>query len=191
MIRPRHSARLLGLAGALCALFSPGLAHAQVTITSTVTSSGPLFTYNYSVFNGALPNANGLNDVADVTFTGAINGLSILNEKAPAGYQITVGRVPGSPDNGLVSFDPVLGLSGFTPGTTVSGFSFQSLFGPGTTTFTALIPSNPLPVMGAVTAALGPAAVPEPGTWLALGMGAMGVGMLAVRRKRTEKETHA
>lgn len=183
MIRPRHSARLLGLAGALCALFSPGLARAQVTITSTVTSSGPLFTYNYGVTNNAAADPTGLSDLAIVTFTGAVNGSSILNETAPTGFFITVGRVPGSPDDGLVSFGPILGMSGFTPGTTVSGFSFQSLFGPGTTTFNALDAIGNT-FSGPVRAALGPAVVPEPGTWLALGMGAMGIGLLAVRRKR-------
>lgn len=194
MIRSRHSARLLGLAGALCALFSPGLARAQVTITSNVTSSGPLFTYNFSVTNNAAadPTGLGLNDVAVVTFTGAVNGSSILNETAPAGFLITVGRVPGSPDDGLVSFLEDLNPGGptFAPGTTISGFSFQSLLGPGTTNFEALNASGNT-FTGPMTSAVGAAAVPEPGAWLTLSMGALGAGILIARRKRTQKETHA
>ncbi len=180
MIRPRHCARLLGLAGALCALFSPGLARAQVTITSTVTSAGPLFTYNYGVTNNALPDPNGFNDLAIVTFAATPGVGSVLNPTAPTGFLISFDS-----GNGLISFleDNNAGGPTFAPQTTISGFSFQSLFGPGRTTFDVFDASGN-EFTGPVTSAIGPAVVPEPGTWLALGMGAAGIGILAVRRKR-------
>ncbi len=165
MIRSRQCAKLLGLAGALCALVLPGAARAQVTVSPTVTSSGGLFTYNYAVTN------NTRLDLVLVTIPTISGPGSVLNLTAPAGF--------------LASFDPGLGLvdfiedtQAFTAGRTFSGFRFDSPFGPVASQFTALN------VQGGATRGPTLAPVPEPGT-LALGLTlAPGLILVSLRRRK-------
>lgn len=172
MPRPPLSVRLLTLAGVLCALAAPGTVRAQVSVTPTVTGNFPLFTYSYSVVN-LTPL-----DLAIISVDMLANPLAVQNPVAPPGF--------------LISFDPGFGtlffledadpltLPTFAPGSTVSGFTFQSPFGPTAGSFNAL-DINGNSFTGQTLAA---ATVPEPGTLL-LGL-APGL-LLMIRRRRSHR----
>ncbi len=179
--RPRRLAGPLALAGALGALFSAGAARAQVTVVPTVTSTGALFTYSYSVTNSsatdlAIVNIDNLPQVSS----------AVTNLVAPAGFQITFDPGNGSmPGFGIVSFLPVLGSAqGFTAGSTISGFSFNSAFTPGTVPFDTL-DNNGTPFNGTTRGpSAGPAPVPEVSALVSLGTGLLMLTFCAARRRR-------
>lgn len=168
--RPRRLAGPLVLAGALGALFSAGAARAQVTVTPTITRSGALYNYNYSVTNFTpndllVVNLNNLPKVAG----------ALTNFSAPAGFQIT-------------SYDPGVGIESFvadsqtfTPGLTFTGFSFSSLFAPGT------VPFDAEDIVGGMTNGTTLAPVPEAGTEVSLGAGVLLLTLCAVRRRRAAR----
>lgn len=165
MIRPRQYARLLGLAGALCALVLPSTTRAQVAVTPTVTSSGGLFTYDYTITN------NTRLDLVLVTIPTVSAPGAVRNLTAPAGFLASF-----DPDLGLVDF--IEGTQAFTAGRTFSGFRFDSPIGPAASQFTALnVQGNEL--RGATLAP-----VPEPGS-LALGLTlAPGLILVSLRRRK-------
>ena len=169
--RPRRLAGPLALAGALGALFSAGAARAQVTVVPVVTPNGALFNYSYSVtdFNTtdlAIVNINGLPQVPSAA----------TNLMAPAGFQISF-----DPGVGIVSF-----LGDFMPGTSVSGFSFDSTFAPGTAAFDAEDNS------GLMSNGTTLAPVPEASTLVSLGAGVLLLTFCAVRRRRAVRSgTHS
>jgi hypothetical protein len=176
--RPRRLAGPLALAGALGALFSAGAARAQVTVAPTVTSTGALFNYSYTVTNFS----------ADDLFTLNINGLpqvpgALTNLTAPAGFQIAFDPGNANSPSGIVTF-----LGDFMPGSVNSGFSFSSTFGPGTVAFDAegsnlnsATPANDT-FMGTTLAP-----VPEASTVVSLGAGVLLLTFCAVRRRRTAR----
>ncbi len=170
----------LALAGSLGALFCAGPAHAQVFVTPTVTFNGSLYHYNYSVVNAtadslALIDLNGLPMVAG----------ALTNFSAPDGYQITN---PYDFNVGIESFLPGLdNNTAFGPGSTVSGFSFDSIFAPSAIAFdTTGDPGTP------AGTTLGPAGapVPEASTVVSLGLGLSVLALLAVRRRRAASIVH-
>jgi hypothetical protein len=182
MLSLRVFARFLALAGALSALVaaSTGTARANVTVNGMVTfnSTLALYTYSYSVTN------NLADPLALVNIAVLPDPTAVLNPMAPTGF-LTIFD-PGPFDGvGLVSFledaDPETPQS-FAPGTTVSGFSFQSRFGPNPTPYTHVNANSGVEVVGGTT--VGPAAViPEPGTLL-LGLSAApGLLLLPLRRR--------
>ncbi len=173
--RPRRLAAPLALAGAFGAFFSAGSARAQlqVVVAPTVTQTGSLFTYNYSITNFtsadlAIVNISGLPQESDTA----------TNLTAPDGFQTTF-----DPGVGILSFSPTLtSTQAFSAGSTVSGFSFDSVFSPSTVSF------DTLDVNGATSAGttLGPggAPVPEASTLVSLGLGLSVLALVAVRRRR-------
>lgn len=144
---------LLALAGALCVLVLSGAtARAQVSLTPIVAFDGTLYNYNYSVGNlGSL-------DLAIISFDVLPQPNAVLNPAAPTGFLINF-----DPGVGQVSFfedtDPVTPQT-FGPGSTVSGFIFQSSIAPGSSSFTAL-DVNGNAFMGTTLAP-----IPEPSTLL-------------------------
>ena len=181
MLSLRVFARFLALAGALSALVaaSAGTARANVTVNGMVTfnSTLALYTYSYSVTN------NLADPLALVNIAVLPDPTAVLNPMAPTGF-LTIFD-PGPFDGvGLVSFledaDPETPQS-FAPGTTVSGFSFQSRFGPNPSPYTYVNANTGAEVLGGTT--LAPAVIPEPGTLL-LGLSAApGLLLLPLRRR--------
>ena len=165
----------LAAVGTLGALLLAGTARAQVLVTSTVTSTGSLFNYSYSVTNLTdtdllVVNMNGLPQVS-----GAITNLT-----APTGFQFA----PYDPGVGIASF--LADSADFTPGSPIGGFSFSSTFAPSLVTF------DTLDLNGNATTGttLGPVAsaapVPEASTLISLGAGLLLLtAFTAVRRRRT------
>ncbi|MBC7806429.1 MAG: hypothetical protein H7145_09785 [Akkermansiaceae bacterium] len=148
----------------------------QLSVTPTVTTIGPLFRYDYSIVNA------GTIDISLVSI--AVQGLSladIQNVSAPAGFS--------------ADFDDALGFvnfsestQGFTAGSTLSGFAFESTFAPTTSSFEAFSvdadTGNVTTITGS-TLAPGAATVPEAGS-LFLGLTALlpvALGLI-VRRRR-------
>ena len=167
----------LALVSALAALLSASVAQADVIITPTITSSGTLFNYSYSVNNQTE------SDLALVNLAIPTTPGGLTNLMAPDGFQIAY-----TPNEGLVSFlegsDPATQKT-FAAGHTVSGFSFSSLFAPGPAAF------DTLDIVGNTTngTTRGPvAAVPEPGTLVSFGIGGALLAA-AVLRRRTRTGT--
>ncbi len=175
--RLRRFAAPLALAGAFGAFFSAGSARAQmlqVSVLPTITQAGSLFTYNYSITNFT---------PADLTIVN-ISGLPLeadtaTNLMAPAGFQTTF-----DPGVGIMSFSPTLNSTqAFSAGSTISGFSFSSIFSPSTVSFDTLdVDGNT-----STGTTLGPAGapVPEASTFVSLGIGLSALTFIAVRRRRT------
>ncbi|GMU22354.1 MAG: hypothetical protein AMXMBFR13_24400 [Phycisphaerae bacterium] len=154
-------ALLLGLGAA------PALAQVDIAVEVTPAGEG-LFHYAYSLTN------LGSADVAIVSIAVPPDPLAIDNLMAPAGF--------------LASFDPGLGFldfveatQSFEPAVGVSGFSFDSPFGPGSAGYTAL-DANGLMFSGNTTAP-----VPEPTSALSL---AACLTLLVYGRGRTRPREH-
>lgn len=169
----RRLAGPLALAGALGALFSAGAARAQVSVLAApVTFTGGLFNYSYSVTNITASDLLIVNLNSLPMVPGALANLT-----APTGFKIS-------------SYDPGVGIESFladtqafTPGSTISGFSFTSAFGPGA------VPFDAQDAAGGTSAGttVGPSAaapVPEAGTLVSLGAGVLLLTLCAVRRRR-------
>ncbi len=184
MLRTQSPRRLLGLAGALCALGLPISAHAQstvnpITVNPTVSAlNGGLYHYNYTVTNGSVFDLS-LVTISTIATTFS-QGAAVQNLVAPTGFTATF-------DSGLGLLDFAENTQPFTAGTTVSGFAFDSAYAPGASTFEALA----LPEGGSVTfdgTTLAPAPVPEAGTATGLGLGLgllLGLIGLGLRRRRS------
>ncbi len=175
--RPR---RLAGsaLAGALGVLLSAGAAHAQiqVSVVPTVTKTGGLYTYSYTVTN--FTNADLL--VVNLDGLPLVPG-ALSNFTAPAGFQI--GAVPYDSTVGIESF--LADSSDFTPGVPISGFSFSSPFAPAMTSFDTIDINFNTTTGTAIGPEIAPAAVPEASTLVSAGAGLLALTFLAVRRRRS------
>ncbi len=180
-LRPGQTAKSVALAGAVCALFSPGAVHAQ-TGTLTVFSPAPtvsagtsLFNYFY-VVNYTSPDA-GLTDLAYVEFQAAPNA-QLTNLAASPGFFTTY-----DPGNGFVTFlednDPATPQT-FAANSPVS-FSFSSPFGPTAVPYDG---TDGVTNYNGTLLAPGLAAAPEPGTWATLAAGVFGLGLLGIRARR-------
>ena len=175
--RPRRLAVPLALAGAFGAFFSAGSARAQfqVVVAPTVTQTGSLYNYVYSITNFTSTNLAVIN----------LDGLPLVpgllsNFSAPGTFGITN---PYDSGVGIESFYEGSALTDtFAPGSTVSGFSFSSVFAP------APISYDTQDDLGNATTGmtLGPAGapVPEASTLVSLGMGLSALALIAVRRRR-------
>jgi len=168
-----QSIRLLRFAPYLGAVLILNSARAQVSVTPTVTSDAAAFHYDYAVTNLTA------SDLAVVTLSVAPVPQAVQNLTAPLGFIASFDSGVG-----LLSFledaDPAT-LQTFAPGTTVSGFRFDSALAPVPTTFEALDLAG-----GVFTGpTLGPAdpggVIPEPGTLGLLGTAALPV-LLGRRR---------
>lgn len=173
MIQLFRGVRRLGLAAVFCVLLLPAAARAQVTVDPTVTSVAPLFHYDYSVTN------NESEDLAIVSLFGiALDPGAIQNLTAPTGFLANF-------DTGLGIVDFLGDADVFATGATVSGFSFDSPYGPQTMDFSALS------VLGTSYSGStqGPAGnvsvVPEPGSLFLLV--ALGVSSALFPRRRARK----
>ena len=175
--RPRRLAAPLALAGAFGAFFSAGSAHAQlqVVVAPTVTQTGSLYNYVYSITNFTSTN------LAVINLDGLplVSGL-LSNFSAPGTFGITN---PYDSGVGIESFyEGIAPSDTFAPGSTVSGFSFSSIFAPATISYDTLDDNG-----GATTGTtLGPAAapVPEASTFVSLGLGLSVLAFVALRRRR-------
>lgn len=175
-LRSRRIAAPLAAAAALGALLLTGPAHAQVLVTPTVTNTGSLFNYSYSVTNLTAFDVFAIN----------LNGLplmdgAITNLTAPTGFKFS----PYDPRAGIATF--LADSANFTPGSTIGGFSFSSAFAPSTVMFDTVGAEDPITGIPATGTTLGPVApVPEASTLVSLGAGLLLLtAFTAVRRRRT------
>ncbi len=170
--RPRRLAGPLALAGAFGLLFSAGAAHAQlqVTVVPTVTPDGALFDYSYSITNFT---ANDL-FIVNLNNLPMVPG-ALTNLTAPAGFLIS----PYDPGVGIESF--LADSQDFTAGSTISGFSFSSPFGPGT------VPFDSEDIAGGMFTGTTLAPVPEASTLFSLGAGVLLLTFSVVRRRRAAR----
>ncbi len=172
--RARRIAAPLAAAGALGALLLAGTARAQVLVTPTITSTGSLFNYSYSVTNLTatdlvVVNLNGLPQVS-----GAITNLT-----APTGFQFQ----PYDSGVGIASF--LADSATFAPGSVIGGFSFTSAFAPSTVTFDTLDLDGNATTGTTLAPVASAAPVPEAGTLVSLGAGLLLLtAFTAVRRRR-------
>lgn len=160
-------------------------AQAQVTVSGEFieqTPSGSGFVFDFDVFNNT---ANTL-ALVDVTIPG---GVTPTNLMAPVGFQIVF-----DPGLGLLSFledsDPVTPQS-FAPGSTITGFTFQTPTQIGPSSFSALDVEGNL-FSGTTTLTASSTAAPEPGVLPLLGVAAAGqlAFTLRLRRRGARKVTH-
>lgn len=176
----RRLAGPLALAGALAALLSVSAAQADVIITPTITSSGTLYNYSYSVTNQTDF------ELAVINLAVPTQPDGLTNLAAPDGFQIAY-----TPNEGFVSFlegsDPAT-LKLFAPGSTISGFSFSSLFAPGPAAFDTLDVAGNV-TSGTTRGPVAPGAVPEPGTLASFGVGGALLAAAVLRRRRTQTAT--
>lgn len=171
----RVIARLAQVVGIAALLVFLGAVPAEGTpiVVATVTPTGPLFHYDYSITFNPLDD-----EIAILTIT-AVPGDLLVNEVAPAGFDTDydVGF-------GLISFFPLLGGAFPTVGT-LSGFGFDSPRRSAPTTFDALTILGDI-LSGPTTGPVGPASpIPEPatGVLVAVGLGALGRRVLRKRRQ--------
>ena len=150
MLASRCSACLRAVAILLFAS-SFGVA-ATITVTPTVTPSGSLFHYAYSISNSSPDDAF----VVDIPVPAAPS--AVLDLSAPIGFTTSFDS-----GLGLVSFLEDTSKFGSTP---VSGFSFDSPDAPGSVSFTATLVN----ASGSLFTLSGPtlAPVPEPASWPAV-----------------------
>jgi hypothetical protein len=160
--------------GAWGALLCADSASAQVSLTPAITPIGSLFRYEYSVTNASDFELL-LVDVQTLALPDAVK-----NTIAPAGFQISFDS-----GLGLVSFLPDADPDTpgtFAPGSTISGFQFDSPYAPDRAAFEALafddVNAQLVTFNGST---LGPTAVPEPGAiaWCLAG----GAGLFLLRRR--------
>ena len=169
MVRPRRNTRLLGAAGALCALSAAPAARSQ-QVVPVVAFNNAVYHYAYTVTN------NTPDDLFDLTIHVAPGVGMVQNLTAPAGFMTSY-------DSGLGLVDFLEDTSNFTA-TPLSGFAFDSPLAPQQSTFDANLTDgngNISTLSGPVLAPL--AAVPEPGT-LALALLAAPSLILIARRRR-------
>lgn len=169
-----NTVRTLPHLAAFAALLTAGQVQAAVTITSTVSQSGGLYTYSYSVTNSL--------DATDALAYINLNigqGVAVTNATAPAGFQITA---DGDPIN-LVTFlegdpfiDPTPGT--FDPGSTVEFFTYQSTSGPGLLSYEA-VDASFVSYTGTVQSA-----VPEPSGMMLAALSAL--PLIVIRRRKSQ-----
>lgn len=170
MIGRRQYGSRFAFAAITSLLFAACTAQAQVSVTPTVGSSGGLFHYDYSVTN-----MTG-NEVILVDVDVPQDPLAVQNPTAPTGFKIAF-----DPGLGLVSFLEDSDLFSTTP---VSGFTFDSIFGPGSTPFQATFIDPATGGLGTLPGiTIGPTAVPEPGSLATLAALALSGTLLLRRRK--------
>lgn len=148
---------------------SPALTHAQAIVTPTVTQLNTgVYHYDYSITNTTA------DDLFDVDIQVLPGPGVIFNVGAPTGFTTLYDY-----GLGLVSYTEDTGV--FSMNTAVSGFVYDSLLAPKTSTFIA----NRTPASGGIIATNGstPSAVPEPGS-LTLICAISAVSLCALRRKR-------
>lgn len=129
--------------------------------------TGGLFSYSYSITNLSSTDLAFVNLDNLPMVPGALSNLT-----APAGFQIS----PYDPGVGIETF--LSDTQAFTSGSTISGFSFTSAFGPGTVAFDTM--DNNGGTFNGTT--LGP--VPEASTLVSLGAGLLLLTFAVVRRRR-------
>lgn len=151
------------VAGALLTLSS---AQAELSIVANVSETAGLYSYSYQIDNFTAE------DVSIVTLAGfAPSADAVQNLVAPEGYLALF-------DSGLGLFSFLEGTQFFAAGTSVGGFSFQSLYGPESGTFEAItVDGNTLTGLATVPAT----AIPEPSSSALIG--AVLVGFFALRRR--------
>lgn len=157
---------------ALAVLLTCVALEAAVTVNSNVTSSGGIFTYSYTVSNFGTTSDLAIVDIP------VGEGVSVTNLLAPAGFGAIF---DGSPIN-LVSLfeDENPGTpQTFAPNSTSAAFSFDSVFGPGLVTFSA-IDANGDTFTGTTQSA-----VPEPSSLMLVG--AVGIPLLSTRRRSANR----
>jgi len=157
MMNPRQHKKLFVLTGAfVCALVIPTLVQAgPVLVEPMVSTSNGLVHYNYSITN------NSPLDLSVVTISVINSPDAIQNLVAPTGFNANF-------DAGLGLLDFLENTQSFTTGTTVSGFQFDSPFGPNASSFTALAldATSGLIEFSGSTSAPAASAVPEPSTFI-------------------------
>jgi hypothetical protein len=189
-ISQQNLRRLLPLLGALA--FGGSASAASVAVNYTAADTGnSTFLYNFSITNNCPDDLDAINitDAPNINqATSDPNSSSSLiagTLMSPAGFDAFFdgGTDSGGLDgngNGFITFLSLDESPTFSSGSTVSGFSFESAFGPDTNfmNFSATIPDGP----NAGTQATGMTSlVPEPSSSALLGLSAL--GLLAHRRR--------
>ena len=168
---PGNRRALQKLTGLAVLLTSVGL-KAAVTVNSNVISSGGVFTYSYTVSNFSTTSDLAIVDIP------VGEGVSVTNLIAAAGFGAIF---DGSPIN-LVSLfedeDPGTPQT-FAPNSVSAAFSYDSVFGPGLVTFSA-IDANGDTFTGTTQSA-----VPEPSSLILVG--AVATPLLATRRRSANR----
>lgn len=143
-------------AAAIALITAAGGAQAQLAVDANVTASGGLFHYNYTITNN-----NALDDLFDVAIHVNPTSNAVFNISTPTGFKSAF-----DPGLGLVDF--VEDTNVFASSTPISGFSFDSAYGPAsgafdgnflsvgngqiyTVTGTTLTPTSPVPEPGSAT----------------------------------------
>ena len=155
------------LAGIVALTSSVGL-YAAVTVGSNVTFNSGIYTYSYTVTN-----AGTTFDLATVDFPVG-EGVSVTNLIAPPGFGAIF---DGSPINLVSLFEDndAVTPQTFAPNSTSAAFRYDSVFGPGIVTFSA-IDAN-----GDTFTGTAQSAVPESSSLMLLGT--VAIPLLAIRRR--------
>lgn len=171
---PRYPKFLALATVLLCALAFAAPAHAQITLTPTITDlGGGLTRYEYSVSNTSLF------DFSAISITVIAAPETVQSLIAASGFSAFF-------DPGLGQVDFVEDTQNFAAGSTISGFAFNSPFAPQMSSFTALRldgDGNPVTITGSVLAP----AIPEPATFVLFGAGLAGLAAMKLRRRKVAK----
>jgi hypothetical protein len=141
-------------------------AQAQLSLDPTVTPISGGFRYEYTVNNNTAADYS----IVNINTVAQLDAIAITD--FPTGFNALY-------DSGLGIVSFFEDTSTFAAMTSVSGFAFESPFGPGQVSFDALET-----LTGDMTNGVTIAAVPEPGS-LALWGACGAVGLLILRRRRT------
>lgn len=146
----------------------------SVTIIPTVSQNEDSYTYEYTLANSGT--------TSFILFELYVLG-PVSNLVAPNGWSVNTTVDEQSTAIGWLAFDASPGI---TPGSSLAGFSFTSMFQPGQRGFT-VFDENFTPSVGQTTGpAIDPASspIPEPTTIALLGVGLAAAGA-AIRKRRT------
>ncbi len=114
---------------ALSAFTSQGTAAAVITANVSFNAGTSKYLYSYSITNTGL-----MEDLALITVAGDPLG-ALMDTMAPSGFSLTFDSSQGSIN--FTEDTSIITPQTFGPGTTVTGFSYTSIFSPTSTAYSA------------------------------------------------------